>query len=98
MKKLRIRNKHGHLVCICGNTARHEGWEEDRSQRDLGVYWTTCLRCGVKFDDQTLLIIGLRLGVQNQRIREYLPRIIYQSQRHFSRRMQGILWPRKEAL
>jgi len=93
MKKLRVRNKHDRLICICGNTTNQEGWEEDRSQRFVGVYWATCLRCGVKFDDETLLIIGLRLGAQNRLIAPYLARIVYQSQQHFHRRMKGILWP-----
>jgi hypothetical protein len=93
MKKLRIRRKNGRLVCLCGSTAGYEGWEEDKSQRDLGVYMMTCKHCGVKVDEDTLVVIGLRLGAQNKLIELYLPRIVYQSQRHFRRRMEGILWP-----
>jgi len=93
MKKLRMRFKKGWLTCLCGNTTWDEGWEEDYSQRNLGVSWSTCLRCGVKFDNITLKIIGLRLGDQNRLIEQYVPRIVYQSQQHFHRRMKGILWP-----
>jgi hypothetical protein len=93
MKKLRLHFRNGQLTCLCGNTTRDEGWEEDKSQRALGVYWATCKRCGIKFDDETLLVIGLRLGKQNKLIQPYLARIAYQSQRHFHRRMKGILWP-----
>jgi hypothetical protein len=59
MKKLRIRSmKKVGLVCLCGNTTYDEGFDEARNERMYGVSIWFCRRCGVKFDDVTLEVVG----------------------------------------
>lgn len=61
MKKLRIHStKQSGLVCLCGNSTNDEGFDEARNERMYGIYIWFCRRCGVKFDDTTLEIVGVR--------------------------------------
>jgi hypothetical protein len=93
MKKLRIRlRKDETLECLCGNT---EGFREDRSMRDIGIYMGTCLRCGIKFDDDTLEVVGLRLGrdLRNDLAMPYFDQIFRQSRRYFKKKNRGFLFP-----
>lgn len=94
MKKLRVRLKKGQLTCLCGNTTREDGWEEDRKDSCWGIYLMVCKRCGLKFDDNTFIYVGLRActGYQNELVKSYSPRVMYQSTRYFHRKMQGILY------
>ena len=95
MKKLRIKETQDGLVCLCGNTTEDEGWEEDTAQRFLGIYLAVCKRCGIKFDDETLEIVGMRLvsGYRNDLVEHYFERIAKQSSAYFKKKNKGVLFP-----
>lgn len=97
MKKLTIKqNSEGDWFCLCGNNFAQEGFEEDKSYRHFGIYLTTCLRCGRKFDGQTLEVVGVRFSndCRNELIsKDELVRIFKQNKRYFQKRLNGLMYP-----
>ena|SRR5215213_1800452 len=97
MKKLTINhNAEGKGICLCENTFAKKGFEQDYAYRSFGVYLSTCLRCGRKFDEETLEIVGVRFSrdCQNELIsKDELERIARQNWRYFRKYMKGITYP-----
>lgn len=94
MKKIRVQRKGDDWICICGNTRADEGYEADtRERRIYGVYLYVCLRCGVKFDEETLEVVGMRFSsdLKNELVPpDYFQQLERQRRAYWRKHSKGI--------